>query len=101
MTTDTDTDAITRKINTTIKRINRLLDDLGPWQMQSVALADLVGMWLGGIFIFRNADKVIDTNATDKTRRELFAEWCDDVRERMQIHSDALAGSHSVKRDCN
>jgi hypothetical protein len=103
MTIDTDTDtAVIRKINATIKRISRLLRDLGPPEIQSLALAHLVGTWIGGSFILRDeAERVIDSDATDKVRRELFAAWCDEVRDRIQVHSDQLTKEHGIKRDRN
>jgi hypothetical protein len=105
MTTDTDIDtddaAIIRKIEATVKRISRLLRGLD-MEVQRGALGDLVGMWLGGTFILRDdANSVIDTDATNKVRRELFADWCDVVRGRTQAHSDMLTEVLGLTRDRN
>jgi hypothetical protein len=100
MTDDTDA-KITRKINATVRRITPLLRGLGPEEMGGT-LADLVGRWLGGTFMFRDdAQTVIDTDATDTLRRELFADWCDLVRSRIEVHAGLLAEEHGLKRDRN
>ena len=104
MTTDTDTDTddeIIRKIEATVRHITGLLRGLD-MEVQSGALGDLVAMWLGETFIFRDeTDSVIDTDATDTLRRELFADWCDVVRGRTKAHSDMFTEAHGLTRDGN
>jgi hypothetical protein len=59
-------------------------------------------MWLGGTFILRDdADSVIDTDATDTLRSELFADWCRVVRGRTKAHSDMFTAAHGLTRDRN
>jgi hypothetical protein len=97
----TDDDAMLRKIDVTVERISRLLCGLD-MEVQSGALGDLVAMWLGETFIFRDEfDSVIDTDATDTLRRELFADWCDMVRGRIEVHAEALAEEHCLTHDRN